>query len=141
MSAAHSITRCSVAHDRLIRARPRANRTFRLLVIPSLAPHPVGSNRQSPRHRYLRDLASSPYQQVDILTAPLWKTAHCDLGCFHQQEAQYRIPLFGDVAQSSPISRWTFPAGCVINCFASGHLSASCQESTASPGTQRRSAL
>ena len=50
MSAAHSITQCSVAHHRLIRARPRANRTFRLLVIPSLAPHPRGRSATAHLH-------------------------------------------------------------------------------------------
>ena len=77
--AAHSINRCFAAHHRLFRAGPRANRTLGLLVIPSFAPHPVESNRQSPRHRYLGDLASSPYHQVGALLAPLWKTAHCAL--------------------------------------------------------------
>ena len=34
---------------------------FQLLVIPSLAPHPVQTNRQSPRHRDLGDLPSPPH--------------------------------------------------------------------------------
>src|ERR1035437_8283512 len=61
---------------------------FQLLVIPSLAPHPVHANRQSPRHGDLGDLPSPPHRQVEILTAPLRIAAHRDLRRFHQQEAQ-----------------------------------------------------
>src|ERR1019366_2634850 len=77
-----------------------------LLVIPSLAPHPVHANRQSPRHGDLGDLPSPPHRQVQILTAPLLVAAHRDLGRFHQQEAQQRVALFRDVSQPSPL-----PAG------------------------------
>jgi hypothetical protein len=37
---------------------------FQLLVIPSLAPHPVQTNRESPRHGYFGDLSSPPQRQV-----------------------------------------------------------------------------
>ena len=53
--AAQSITRCWTAHHGLVRTGPRANRTFHSLVIPSLTPHPVQSNRQAPRDRDLGD--------------------------------------------------------------------------------------
>src|ERR1700687_5729002 len=64
---------------------------FQLLVIPSLAPHPVHANRQSSRHRYLGDLSSPPHRQVEILTAPFLVAAHRDLRRFHQQETQQRV--------------------------------------------------
>jgi len=34
----------------------------------------------------------------------LVNAARCNLGRFHQQEAQHRTPLLSDIAQSSPIS-------------------------------------
>jgi hypothetical protein len=79
-----------------------------LLIIPSLAPHPVEANGEFPRHRDLGDLPSSPHRQVKILTAPLRDAAHRDLGCFHQQEAQYRTALLGDVSEPSPIAAGVF---------------------------------
>ena len=71
---------------------------FQLLVIPSLAPHPVQTNRESPRHGYLGDLSSPPQRQVEEFTAPFLVAAHRDLGRFHQQEAQQRVTLFRDVS-------------------------------------------
>src|SRR5580692_1511553 len=70
---------------------------FHLLVIPPLAPHPIQSNRQTPRHRHLGDLPSSSHGQVEILAAPFRNASCRNLGSFHQQEAQHRTPLFGDV--------------------------------------------
>ena len=81
---------------------------FQLLIIPSLAPHPVQTNGESPRHRDLGDLPSPPHRQVKVLAAPFRKAAHCDLGCFHQQETQYRTALLGDVSQPSPIAAGVF---------------------------------
>ena len=60
---------------------------FQLLVIPSLAHHPVQANRQFSRHRDFGDLPSPPHRQVEILTAPFRKAAHRNLRRFHQQEA------------------------------------------------------
>ena len=77
-----------------------------LLVIPSLAPHPVHANRQPPRHGDLGDLSSSPHRQMEILAAPFRDTAYRDVGRFHQQETQQRVALFRDVSQPSPL-----PAG------------------------------
>jgi hypothetical protein len=71
---------------------------FPRLVIPSLAPHPVQTNRQSARHGDLGDLPSSAHGQVKILAAPFGHTAHRHLRRFHQQEAHHRT------AQSSSIA-------------------------------------
>src|SRR5579872_1598704 len=79
-----------------------------LLIVPSLAHHPIQPNRQSSCHRYLRSLASTPHHQVRILAAPFRETAHCDLGRFHQQKTQHRTPLLGDVSQPSSISAGIF---------------------------------
>ena len=56
---------------------------FQLLVIPSSAPHPIQTNRQSPRHGYFRDLSSSSHRQVEKLVAPSWFVAHRHLRGFH----------------------------------------------------------
>src|SRR4051812_6338999 len=77
---------------------------FHLLVIPSLAPHPVQTNGESSGHCDLGDLPSAPHRQVKILAAPFRVAAHRHLGCFHQQETQQRTPLLGDVSQPPPIS-------------------------------------
>jgi hypothetical protein len=76
---------------------------FRLLVIPSVAPHPVQPNRKSTSHGDLGNLSSSPQCQVEKLAALCWVTANRNLGCLHQQETQQRVALFGDVSQASPI--------------------------------------
>ena len=89
----------TIAMSGLSRVRTES---FHLLVIPSLAPHPEQLNGQSPGHRYFGDLSSSPHRQVEILTAPLRNAARRNLGRFHQQEAQHRTPLFGDMPQPSP---------------------------------------
>jgi hypothetical protein len=44
---------------------------FPLLVIPSLAPHPVHANRQLPGHGDLGNFSSSPHGQVEILATVL----------------------------------------------------------------------
>src|SRR5215471_9018297 len=74
-----------------------------LLVIPPLAPHPVQANGQLTSHGNFGGLSSSPHQQVVILAAPFWQTAHCNLRRFHQQETHDRTSLFGDVPQAPPI--------------------------------------
>jgi len=76
---------------------------FPLLAVPSLAPHLIQADGQSPRHGDLGDLSSPPHRQVEVLTAPFLAAAHRDLGCFHQHEAQQRVALFRDVSQSSPL--------------------------------------
>src|SRR6266478_3341144 len=54
-----------------------------LLVIPSFPHHPIHPNRESAGHRDLGDLPPPPHRQVEILTAPFWEAAYCDLGRFH----------------------------------------------------------
>ena len=49
---------------------------FHLLVVPSLAPHPVETNRKSTGHGNLGNLPSPPHRQVKILTAPCRVAAH-----------------------------------------------------------------
>src|ERR1022692_1701343 len=83
-------------------SRVRTER-FQLFVIPPLAHHPVQTDRQLAAQGDLGDLPSPPHCQVKILAAPLWQAAHRHLRRFHQQEAQYRTPLFGDVPQPSPV--------------------------------------
>jgi len=78
---------------------------FQLLVIPSLAPHPIHANRQSPRHGDLGDLPPSLHRQVKVLTAPFRIATHCDLRRFHQQETQQRVALFRDVAPAVAAAR------------------------------------
>jgi hypothetical protein len=92
------VQRHTLAISGLSRVR---NEFFQLLVIPSLAPHPVHGNRKSPRHGYFGDLPSSPHRQVEILTAPFRVAAHRDLRRFHQQETQQGVALFRDVSQPS----------------------------------------
>src|SRR5271169_763867 len=75
-----------------------------LLIVPSLAHHPIQTNRQSPGHGDLGDLASPPHHQVKILAAPFRKTTHRDLRRFHQQKTQDRTPLLRDMSQASSIS-------------------------------------
>src|SRR5882757_8667240 len=90
-----------MAMSRLSRVRTELSQ---LLIIPSLAPHPVEANGEFPRHRDLGDLPSSPHRQMIILTAPFREASHRDLGCLHQQEAQYPTALLGDVSEPSPIA-------------------------------------
>src|ERR1700687_1912265 len=73
----------TMAISRLSRVRTEL---FHLLVIPSLAHHPVKANPQFSRHGYLGDLPSAPHRQVDILTTPFRQAAHRHLRRFHQQE-------------------------------------------------------
>src|SRR5229473_8161322 len=82
---------------------------FHLLVIPSLAPHPVQTNGESARHGDLGDLPAPPHHQMEILAAPFRDAACRNLGSFHQQEAQHRTPLFGDMPQSSPFPTRVLP--------------------------------
>ena len=55
-----------------------------LFIVPSLAPHPVETNRKSTGHGNLGNLPSPPHRQVKILTAPCRVAAHRDLRGFHQ---------------------------------------------------------
>src|SRR3984893_15942079 len=73
----------TMAMSRLSRVRTEL---FHLLVIPSLAHHPVKANRQFSSYSHSVDFPSAPHGQVDILTAPFRKAAHRYLRRFHQQE-------------------------------------------------------
>jgi hypothetical protein len=95
----------TMAISRLSRVRTELSQ---LLIIPSLAPHPVQANGEFPRHRDLGDLPSPPHRQVKVLTAPFRQAAHCDLGRFYQQETQYRTALLGDVSEPSPMAAGVF---------------------------------
>src|SRR6185437_1993877 len=79
-----------------------------LLIIPSLAHHPVQTNCQPTRHGDLGDLPSPPHHQVKVSAAPFGKTPHRSLRRLYQQEAQDRAALFGDVSQPSPIPAGVF---------------------------------
>src|ERR1700675_32100 len=63
-----------------------------LLIVPSLAHHPVQTNRQSSRHCDLSDLAAASHHQMEILAAPLRQAAHRHLRRFHQQERNIELP-------------------------------------------------
>ena len=79
-----------------------------LLIIPSLAHHPVQTNRQLAGHGDLGGFPPSPHHQVKILAAPLGHTTHRHLRRFHQQETHHRTALFGDVPQASPVPTGIF---------------------------------
>jgi hypothetical protein len=70
---------------------------LQLLVLPSLAPHPVQANRKCARHRDLRSASSSPLHQMKVLAAPLGQATHRRLRRFDQQKAHHRTALLGDV--------------------------------------------
>jgi hypothetical protein len=52
---------------------------FQLLIVPSLAPHPVQTNRQSPGHGYLGDPSFPSHGQVKKLTTQVGVRADHDL--------------------------------------------------------------
>src|SRR6266851_6416709 len=68
----HTIACSELAHVR--------TEFYNLFVIPSLAPHPVQTNGESPRHGYLGDLAAPAHHQVEILVAPFRDAACRNLG-------------------------------------------------------------
>ena len=96
-------------HTMAISGLPRVRTELNpLLIIPSLAHHPVQTNGQPPRHGDLGDLPSPAHHQVKVSAAPFGKTAHRNLRRFHQQETQDRTSLLGDVSQPSSISAGVF---------------------------------
>jgi hypothetical protein len=78
-----SITRCLTSHHRDFQVVPRANRTFS----PARNPIPCASSSKGepPVFRAIAtgDLPPPPHRRVEILTAPFWEAAYCDLGRFH----------------------------------------------------------
>jgi hypothetical protein len=79
-----------------------------LLIVPSLAHHPVQTNRQSAGHGYLGGFASPSHHQVKVFAAPLWQAAHRHLRRFYQKKAQHGTALLGDVSQSGAIPAGVF---------------------------------
>src|SRR5579862_5465645 len=79
-----------------------------LTIVQALAPHPVLMHRQFAGHCYLGDLAATAHSKMKEPTPPLWLTAHRNLRRFHQQKAKYRVALFGDVPQPTPIAAGLF---------------------------------
>jgi hypothetical protein len=78
---------------------------FQLLVIPSLAPHPVQAIRQSPRHRDLGNLPPSPHRQ--ILTAPhSWSLRTVTCAASTSRKRGNELPCFVMCPSRSPL-----PAG------------------------------
>jgi hypothetical protein len=86
---------------------------FQLLVVPSLAPHPVQTDRKFTGHGYFGDAPFPSHGQVEKMPAPVGFRAHRGLGRLHQQEAQQRVALLADVSQSPSIAtgllRWHQP--------------------------------
>jgi len=70
-----------------------------LLVVHSLAPHPVQAHPQSARHRYLGYALFPTHGQTYVPLFPLRVFPYGTVSCFHQQEAQQRIALLTDVPQ------------------------------------------
>jgi hypothetical protein len=98
-----SITRCSAAHYGDVRAVPRADRTFSSARNP--IPCATSSTDGPPVYEPWR-----PWQSSVPAAEPGGKTCcaipgRCgpDLGRFHQQEAQQRVALFGDMSQPSQV--------------------------------------
>jgi len=56
------------------------------------------ANRQSPCHRDLGNLPSSPQHEVKIPVAPFLIAAHRNLRRLHQQQTEQRVALFRDVS-------------------------------------------
>ena len=91
------------SHHRDVRVVLRANRVSQLVGSP--IPYASSSTIEPPvfGHGYLGCLFATSHGQVEILIAPFRNAARCDLGSFHEQEAQDRIPLLDNVAQPSSI--------------------------------------
>src|SRR5271167_4808690 len=63
-----------------------------LLIVPSLAHHPIQANRQSPGHGHLGDLASPPHHQVKILAAPFRKTRTVTCAASTSRKRKIELP-------------------------------------------------
>src|ERR1700740_1471438 len=81
----------------LSRVRPETNQ-WRIL--PTVAPHPVQTNREFPGHCCLGNVLVSTHRQVHIATPPVRVTPYRCLRCFSQQVAQQRIALLTEMSQS-----------------------------------------
>jgi hypothetical protein len=79
--------------------RVRTELQSSLLVVASLAPHPVQPNTQSAGHCYFGNALFPTHGQVYISSFPIWVVTHGSVSCFHQQKTQQRIALFTDVTE------------------------------------------
>ena len=68
---------------------------YPLCILPTVPPHPIHPNCQSPSHSYLGDVPLPAHGQVPITSSPVRITTRCRLGCFHQQETHQRTALLG----------------------------------------------
>ena len=80
-----------------------------LLVIPSLAHHPVQTNGESPRHRNLGDLRPRRIVRWKYLLRHSGRLRTVTWGASTNKQRNDRTSLLGDVSQPSPI-----PAGVFI---------------------------
>jgi hypothetical protein len=69
-----------------------------LCIFPTVPPHPIQPNCQSPGHSYLGDVPLPAHGQVPITSSPVRITTRGSLCCFYRQETQQRTALLGDVA-------------------------------------------
>ena len=74
----------------------------KLLIIPSLAPHPIQADCEFARHGHLGDFTFASHRQVQELTSPIGVAADGGLRRLHEQETQQRVALLADVTQPLP---------------------------------------
>ena len=74
--------------------------TDQLRIVPTVAPHPVQTNREFPGHCCLGNVLMSTHRQVHIATPPVRVTPYRCLSCFPQQVAQQRMALLTEMSQS-----------------------------------------
>jgi hypothetical protein len=74
--------------------------TDQLRIVPTVAPHPVQTNREFPGHGRLGYVLVSSHRQVHIATPPVRVTPYRCLRCFSQQVAQQRVALLTEMSQS-----------------------------------------
>ena len=71
---------------------------YRLRILPTVPPHPVQANRDSPGHGHFGNVFFSTHRQVHVPTSPVRITTHGCLRCFSQQITQQSIALLADVS-------------------------------------------
>src|SRR5580700_8382740 len=70
-----------------------------LRILPTVPPHPVQPNCQSPSLSHLGNVPLPTQRQVHVPSPPVRITTRRGLCCFYQQETQQGAALLGDVAQ------------------------------------------
>ena len=88
----HAMSGCELSRVR--------TETNQLRIVPTVAPHPVQTNREFPGHCCLGNVLVSTHRQVHIATPPVRVTPYRCLRCFFQQVAQQRIALLTSMSQS-----------------------------------------